>query len=77
MADDGLITAKDAADTYQVNRSTLFRWIETGRLESQKRPRDQRTYVRRADLERVLAEEPPRRGRPGKWRQRGEDKGEG
>lgn len=71
-----VVSLKEAQTVYGMARSTLDRWIAEGRLTPVKFPRDRLTYVRREDLERLLAESkesPPGRGRPGHWRKSTEE----
>lgn len=65
---EGMIALVDVAQVYGLARRTVERWVEHGRLNAHKYQRDKRTYVKRADLEREIAKEPPARGRPGGWR---------
>lgn len=68
MNRDDLVAVRDVKQEYAADRATVVRWIAAGKLDSVKVPRDQRTYVRRAQLEAVLREEPAPRGRRGNWR---------
>ena len=63
-----LVSVREAAPLYRVSRATLVRWIADGKIKPVKRDRDRLTYVKRADLMRVMSEEPAPRGRPGGWR---------
>lgn len=63
-----MITIKEATERYGVPRRTLDEWGNAGRLPTHKFPRDRKTYILPEDIERILAEEPPTRGRPARWR---------
>lgn len=64
MADErDLAPVQEAADEVGLHRSTLHRWVATGRLQSWKRAGDTRTYVDRNELRALLEFRQARRGR--------------
>lgn len=56
MVDDELLTLPEIAQTLGMNPSTVRLWVREGRLQAEKMGR--KWMVRRADLHRMLAEQP-------------------
>jgi excisionase family DNA binding protein len=54
LADEGYITIAEATDLIHVSRSTLWRWIDEGRLPAYRLGR-RRVLVRRDDLRSLIA----------------------
>ncbi len=71
MDREDLVSLSEAVRRYGVARRTLYLWMDSHGLESFKFARDRRTYLRIADIER-LVQTGYARGRPGRWRQREE-----
>lgn len=69
---EGLISLTEAVQRYGVARRTLYLWMDRHDLETFKFGRDRNTYLRLADVERLVNAE-PERGRPGRWRQRDDE----
>ena len=59
---DDLLTIAEAEAEFAVKWSTLERWARQGFLPMYRYAPDKRTYLRRAELERVLEAGPPRHG---------------
>ena len=64
MPSDDWVWIEDAAREYGKSRATLDAWVSAGRVRYDKRDKDPKTYVLRADVEREVAASPGSRLRP-------------
>lgn len=53
-----MLSLEDAEREFGLKRSTLYRYIRKGLLQTYRRAMDKRTYVRRADLEQLRRFQP-------------------
>ena len=52
-ADSKLLTLEQVEQWYGVKRSTIYRYIRRGEIQTYRRAMDKRVYIRRADLEAI------------------------
>lgn len=62
MGEADMLTLEEAEREYGLKRSTLYRWAKRGEVRVYRRPGDRKSYVRRAEVEKLRAFRPRETG---------------
>jgi predicted DNA-binding transcriptional regulator AlpA len=62
MSEADMLTLEEAEREYGLKRSTLYRWAKRGQVQVYRRPGDRKSYVQRAEVEKLREFRPRQTG---------------